>query len=56
MGNKIMFIIGCIVVFIYAYFLFSIISKQNKVQKREHMNEYDTKDLDGMGNQGRIPS
>ncbi|MGA0317785.1 MAG: hypothetical protein ACO3LB_08890 [Flavobacteriaceae bacterium] len=56
MSNKIMFVIGCIVVLIYFYFLFSIIRKQNKVQKRELMNEYDTRDLDGMGNQGRIPS
>lgn len=56
MSNKIMFVIGCIVVLIYLYFLFSIIRKQNKVQKRELMNEYDIRDLDGMGNQGRIPS
>ena len=55
MNNKIIFLIGFIILSIYAYFLFSIIKKQNKHQSREQMNVSDLNDLDGMGNQGRFP-
>jgi len=37
------------------YFLLKIIRKQHKIQNKEHMNIHDTNDIDGMGNQGRIP-
>ena len=55
MNNQIMFCIGLIILSIYAYFLFSIIKRQNKHQSREQMNVTDLNDLDGMGNQGRFP-
>ena len=55
MNNQIMFFIGLIILSIYAYFLFSIIKRQNKHQSREQMNVTDLNDLDGMGNQGRFP-
>ena len=50
-----MFFIGLIILSISAYFLFSIIKRQNKHQSREQMNVTDLNDLDGMGNQGRFP-
>ena len=56
MNNQIMFFIGLIILSIYAYFLFSIIKRQNKHQSREQMNVTDLNDLDGMGNQGRFPT
>lgn len=55
MNNQVMFIIGCVIFVIYVYFLLSIIRKQHKIQRKENMNTYDSNDLDGMGNQGRIP-
>ena len=56
MNNKIIYLIGFIILSIYTYFLFSIIKKQNKHQSREQMNVSDLNDLDGMGNQGRFPN
>jgi hypothetical protein len=35
--------------------LLSIIKKQNQTEDKEVMNIHDLNDLDGMGNQGRIP-
>ncbi|MGB2339307.1 MAG: hypothetical protein ACPH7I_05410 [Flavobacteriaceae bacterium] len=32
-----------------------IISRQHRIQRKEHADAYDQVDLDGMGNQGRIP-
>jgi hypothetical protein len=55
MNNQVMFIIGCVIFVIYVYFLLSIIRRQHKIQRKENMNTYDYNDLDGMGNQGRIP-
>ena len=55
MNNKIMFIVGCVIFFVYIYFLLSIIRKQHKIQQKENMSFSDTNDLDGIGNQGRIP-
>jgi amino acid permease len=55
MNNKVMFVIGCIIFITYVYFLLKIIRKQHKIQNKEHMNIHDTNDIDGMGNQGRIP-
>ena len=56
MNNKIMFIVGCIIFFIYVYFLLTIIIKQHKIQRKENIRSYDTNDIDGIGNQGRFPS
>lgn len=56
MNNQIMFVIGCVIFVVYVYFLLSIIRRQHKIQNKEHMNIHDSNDLDGMGNQGRIPS
>ena len=55
MNNQIMFVIGCVILVVYVYFLLSIIRRQHKIQNKEHMNINDSNDLDGMGNQGRIP-
>jgi len=55
MNNKVMFVIGCIIFIIYVYFLLKIIRKQHKIPNKEHMNIHDANDIDGMGNQGRIP-
>ena len=55
MNNQIMFVIGCVIFVVYVYFLLSIIRRQHKIQNKEHMNIHDSNDLDGMGNQGRIP-
>ena len=56
MNNKFIFLVGFIILIVYAYFLFSIINKQNKYKSREQMNVSDLNDLDGMGNQGRFPN
>ena len=50
-----MFFIGLAIFIVYAYFLLRIISRQHRIQRKEHANAYDQVDLDGMGNQGRIP-
>lgn len=55
MTNKVMFFIGLAIFIVYAYFLLRIISRQHRIQRKEHANAYDQVDLDGMGNQGRIP-
>ena len=55
MNNQIMFVIGCVIFVVYVYFLLSIIRRKHKIQHREHMHIHDSNDLDGMGNQGRIP-
>ena len=56
MTNKIMFFIGLAIVVVYSYFLLSIITSQYKTKKRNTLDEYDVQDVDGMGNQGRIPN
>jgi len=55
MTNKVMFFIGLAIFIVYVYFLLRIISRQHCIQRKEHANAYDQVDLDGMGNQGRIP-
>ena len=55
MNNKIIFLIGFIILSIYAYFLFSIIKKQNKNLSSEQMIVSDLNVLDVMGNQGSFP-
>jgi hypothetical protein len=56
MTNKIMFVIGLAIVVIYSYFLLSIITSQYKTKQRNSADDYDLQDLDGMGNQGRVPN
>jgi preprotein translocase subunit YajC len=56
MTNKIMFFVGLVVFVVYAFFLLRIISRQHRIQRREHAEAYDSIDQDGMGNQGRIPN
>ena len=56
MTNKIMFFIGLAIVVIYSYFLLSIISSQYKTKQRNSADDYDLQDLDGVGNQGRVPN
>ncbi|RCL71549.1 MAG: hypothetical protein DBW73_04570 [Flavobacteriales bacterium] len=56
MTNKIMFFIGLAIVVIYSYFLLSIITSQYKTKQRNSADDYDLQDLDGMGNQGRVPN
>ena len=51
-----MFFIGLAIVVIYSYFLLSIISSQYKTKQRNSADDYDLQDLDGMGNQGRVPN
>ena len=55
MNNQVMFVFGFVIFAIYVYFLLSIIKKQNQIEDKEVMNIHDLNDLDGMGNQGRIP-
>ena len=55
MNNQVMFVFGFVIFVIYFYFLLSIIKKQNQIEDKEVMNIHDLNDLDGMGNQGRIP-
>ena len=47
-----MFFIGLAIFIVYVYFLLRIISRQHRIQRKEHANAYDQVDLDGMGNQG----
>ena len=56
MTNKIMFFIGLAIVVVYGYFLLSIVTSQYKAKQRNSAEDYDIQDLDGMGNQGRIPN
>ncbi len=56
MTNSIMFFIGLGIVVVYSYFLLSIITNQYKAKQRNTADDYDVQDLDGMGNQGRIPN
>ena len=55
MTNKVMFFIGLAIFIVYVDFLLRIISRQHRIQRKEHANAYDQVDLDGMGNQGRMP-
>ena len=56
MINQVMFFVGLTIFVVYVYFLLRIIGKQHRIQRKEHANAYDQVDLDGMGNQGRIPA
>ena len=51
-----MFFIGFAIVVVYGYFLLSIVTSQYKSKQRNAADDYDVQDLDGMGNQGRIPN
>ena len=55
MINQVMFFVGLTIFIVYVYFLLRIIGKQHRIQRREHADAYDQLDIDGMGNQGRIP-
>ena len=55
MTNSIMFFIGLGIVLVYTFFLIGIISKQHKSRKKERPAAVDVLDMDGMGNQGRVP-
>ena len=55
MINQVMFFVGLSIFIVYVYFLIRIIGKQHRIQRKEHANAYDQLDLDGVGNQGRIP-
>ena len=55
MINQVMFFVGLAIFIVYVYFLLLIIGKQHRIQRKEHADAYDQVDLDGMGNQGRIP-
>ena len=55
MINQVMFFVGLTIFIVYVYFLLRIIGRQQRIQRKEHANAYDQIDLDGMGNQGRIP-
>ena len=55
MINQVMFFVGLTIFVVYVYFLLRIIGKQHRIQRKEHADAYDQVDLDGMGNQGRIP-
>ena len=51
-----MFFVGLGIVVVYAFFLIGIISKQNKGAEKESPPAVDILDMDGMGNQGRVPT
>lgn len=51
-----MFFIGLGIVLVYTFFLIAIISKQQKSVKNERPAAVDVLDMDGMGNQGRVPT
>lgn len=51
-----MFLIGLAIVIVYGYFFLSIVTNQYKSKQRNTAEDYDIQDLDGMGNQGRIPN
>ncbi len=56
MTNSLMFFIGLGIVLVYTFFLLRIILKQHKSEKKVPHSSVDVMDLDGMGNQGRIPT
>jgi pilus assembly protein TadC len=57
MTNSIMFFVGLGIVVVYTFFLIGIISKQNKAAKKDTPTAVDdVLDMDGMGNQGRVPT
>ena len=56
MTNSIMFFIGLGIVLMYTFFLIRIITKPNNSNNKITQEIVDVLDLDGMGNQGRIPS
>ncbi|MDA0779135.1 MAG: hypothetical protein O2810_00835 [Bacteroidetes bacterium] len=56
MTNKIMFLIGLTIVVVYGYFFLSIVTSQYKSKQHNTAEDYDVQDLDGMGNQGRVPN
>jgi hypothetical protein len=41
---------------VYTFFLIGIISKQHASRKKERPTAVDVLDMDGMGNQGRVPT
>jgi hypothetical protein len=51
-----MFFIGLGIVLVYTFFLIGIISKQHTSRKKERPTAVDVLDMDGMGNQGRVPT
>jgi len=51
-----MFFVGLGIVLVYTFFLIRIISKQNKAVKKQTPSKVDVVDMDGMGNQGRVPT
>jgi hypothetical protein len=52
-----MFFVGLGIVVVYTFFLIGIISKQNKAAKKDTPTAVDdVLDMDGMGNQGRVPT
>ena len=51
-----MFFVGLGIVLVYTFFLIGIISKQNKAVKKQTPSKVDVLDMDGMGNQGRVPT
>ena len=55
MINQVMFFVGLTIFIVYVYFLLRIIGRQHRIQRKEHADAYDQLDIDGMGNQGRIP-
>jgi|GEM_PF-259432 len=56
MINQVMFFVGLAIFIVYVYFLLRIIGRQHRIQRKEHADAYDQIDLDGIGNQGRIPN
>ena len=56
MTNSIMFFMGLGIVLVYTFFLIGIISKQHASRKKERPTAVDVLDMDGMGNQGRVPT
>ena len=51
-----MFFIGLGIVLVYTFLLIGIISKQHASRKKERHTAVDVLDMDGMGNQGRVPT
>jgi pilus assembly protein TadC len=56
MTNSVMFFIGLGIVLVYTFFLIVIISKQHASRKKDLPTAVDVLDMDGMGNQGRVPT
>ena len=55
MNNRIMFFYWFSNIFVYMFFLLSIITKQHKLGKK-YNSISDENDFDGIGNQGRVPN